>query len=138
MQHRGHATFFSCPSVGTCKKPVDDLEECGRQVAVFEDPNFNNNMAFPRGQSRDCVVLRGGEPFYPNHTGNPTKEQRGGAYGLNTDVITSVRVGPSGTIQLFEHPNFTGASILLTSNAPNLSLLSPNLNDKTSSIRVLF
>jgi hypothetical protein len=104
-------------------------------AAIFEDPNYNSGMTKPSGTSRDCVVLHGdgthGLHGYPNPFLNSTDGETGGGFGLNTDVISSVRLGSSAELALWADGNFTGTIAALYVSTPSLS---SSINDKTSSI----
>jgi hypothetical protein len=103
------------------------------QAAFFEDPNFNGGMQVPSGSSHDCVVLDlGSTTQYPNPFANAVDVFRGGGFGLNTDVISSVKLGNGTLVQLFADPNFSGAMQMISTSTPTLT----TLNDKTSSITV--
>jgi hypothetical protein len=104
----------------------DDCQHPGPgQAAVFEDPNFNF------WSTRDCVVLDVGT--YPHPFKSASSGHSGGGYGLNTDVITSVKSGGA-WIALYADPDFNGGVAATTAEIANLGGM--NMNDKTSSIRV--
>jgi hypothetical protein len=92
-------------------------------AAIFEHPNFGG----------DCVLLRVGgypHPFW-NHANQTTYD--GGGYGLNTDVISSIKVGPFTQISLFHDPQYTGGAAFYTSDVAQLP---GGVDNLTSSILV--
>ena len=108
------------------------------QVSIFEDPNYNNGMHAPSANSKDCVVVNSGQlPGYPNAFLNANiNSEQGGGFGLRTDVISSIKNGPSTFVHLFADPNFKGANILITNSPAFLNALMPNLDDQTTSLSV--
>jgi hypothetical protein len=112
----------------------DCLNPGPEQASIFEDPNFNNGMHKPSLLSRDCVVLNlGNVKHYPNPFWNATDGETGGGYGLNTDVISSVKLGPGAMVDLYADPSFSGTLFQVRADAPTLP---SSINDRTSSIVV--
>lgn len=89
-------------------------ELSGTQVYLYADENY----------------LKLGKALSP---GNYTMTQLQ-ALGITNDAISSVGVPDGMKITLYEHNNFTGASISLTKHSPILSAV--GFNDKASSIKV--
>jgi hypothetical protein len=54
--------------------------------------------------------------------------------GVLNDDISSIQVASGSSVELFEHENFTGASIVITAN--NSCLVGPGWNDRATSLRV--
>jgi hypothetical protein len=122
-------------SVRVDKDSFDCMNPGTSQATIFEDPNFNGGMHKPSGNSRDCVVLNQGSTVeYPNPFLNPIDGgEIGGGFGLNTDVISSVKLGPTTLVHLFADPNFTGTEFDVNADAPTLP---STIDNKTSSIIV--
>jgi hypothetical protein len=139
---------FACGSFGTdfgwgCKCMnnnitsirVDPLTACNSpnsgQVVICEDPNCNNNMIQPSGTSKDCVVLGAGT--YPDYRGNASSGSSGGGYGLNTDVISSVRVTSGALLELYPNLSYGGTKYSTTAD---VTTLPGSIDDQTTSIKV--
>jgi hypothetical protein len=80
----------------------------------------------------DCVVLPKGQYLHP-YT-NPTSGVTGGAFGLQTDRITSVTTATGTSISLFADPNFAGRTATFNGFTPDLR--PAGMDDITSSINV--
>ncbi|UOB17903.1 hypothetical protein [Abyssalbus ytuae] len=55
------------------------------------------------------------------------------AYGIKNDDLSSVRIEDGYRVTIYEHNNFEGNSLILTSNT---TCFGNNLNDKTSSVKI--
>ena len=105
---------------GACQNPG------ANQVAIFDDINYN------AGTAGDCVILDVGT--YNNPFTNPTSGYSGGGYGLNNDVISSIKVGSGAGVNLFVDFNLTGSELSTTTSIPDLR--ANGFNDVTTSLQV--
>lgn len=107
-------------------------------TSQYESQLAAARSAFPFGYSQGVAK------FYQNCTSSgyfaglgvgdyPLSEMR--KKGLQNDDISSIAVNAGYQVQLFEHDNFTGASVTLTGSQGSC-LTSNGWNDRVSSIRV--
>lgn len=75
----------------------------------------------------------GGQVIYLYEEGDFTLKQFK-EMGLKNDDISSIHISPGWSIQLFEHHNFEGESIVFTSDVQ--SLVEHTWNDRTSSMKI--
>lgn len=111
--------------------------------------NKENTLRYNRTDSvfRDGVVVPNPSPTtlsqqatffeHNNYQGRSWKLGGGnykwvGEHGISNDVISSVKVPKGGSVVLYDHANFGGASITLTENASSLG----DFDNRTSSIKV--
>lgn len=77
----------------------------------------------------------GGAASQPLQPGNYTLSQLA-AVGVPNDWASSVKVPAGRTVILYGDDNFSGASWTRTADTPDFTTLSPNANDKISSVRI--
>lgn len=58
------------------------------------------------------------------------------SYGFVNDWASSVTIPAGWTVTLYEHDNFTGTSWTLTGDRADFTTMSPNANDKVSSVKI--
>ena len=105
-------------------------------ITIYLNANFQGDSAHVTGDISNLASVRGG----PSSC-NRQNEGESNEYSSWDDCVSSLRIAPGWRATLYEHPDFKGASLDVTEDAPNLQLVQGpcrrnDWNDCTSSIRV--
>ena len=102
---------------------------------------FNDSVSSAKVSGTTWIFYKDISFMGTSHVVKPGSYPNSGTWGGENDVLSSLRPLPSesegdhGVIAIFEHTNYCGRMIVLTSSTPNFTTL--DFNDKASSLIVI-